>query len=112
MCISLSPVIYVKGSEVNLGSFALFFLHSSFGITGVKIRPTFKQAYMKKKDNSVSVLALDKHKQISTITSYSDLRLRVKYQRKVKSKTASNGKSNNVNMLALDRLSNVSTVTS
>ena len=54
------------------------------------------------KSERVSVLVLDKDAKVSTVTSLSDLRLRVKGQRKVKLQNVSNDKSNRVNVLVLD----------
>ena len=55
------------------------------------------------KSNGVNVLVLGKHTKVSTVTYSSDLRLRVKGQRKVKLQNVSNDKSNSVNVLGLGK---------
>ena len=93
--------------------FFTYFKNSSgiFWVTGVKNKIKFKTS-SNDKSNSVDMLALDKYQKKSTVTSLSDISLRVKAQRKVKSQTTLNGKSNSVNMLTMDRYSKLSMVTS
>ena len=85
------------------------FLLSSSSSQGSKIRSNFKQAQMTKVTVSMCWHGTNIKKFYGDLF---DIWWRVKGQRKVKSKTTSNGKSNSVNMLTLDRHPKLSTVTS
>ncbi len=66
---------------------------------------------MPKKQNKVNLLSMDRHAKVFTLTSSSDLQLRVKGQRRSIFENVSNDKNNKVNLLIMDRQTKVSTVT-